>query len=327
MFPLEILNKKIRKCPKCREDIMYKNEKLLQLGINRNSQCKKCAASKNIPYGIWEENSNWNRKCPTCDKIIIYTGKYAKQNVLWYEKQKHKCKKCAAIGRGSPNEITRLKISNTLKGRKIPTEIVEKIRQSLKKRFNDPEWKEKYKFLRKGENNGMYGKHHSQETRKNLSKIITIAMNSPEIKTYLNNIRKSLEFKIKCSERFKGKKRSVEHCRNLRLAHIKRIENMIGNGLPLNPKFNKDACPIIDEYGNHNGYHFQHALNGGEFYIKDLGYWVDGYDKDKNVVLEVDEPHHFDIYNRLREKDVRRQKEIEEYLKCKFIRISIPKKG
>jgi very-short-patch-repair endonuclease len=54
-----------------------------------------------------------------------------------------------------------------------------------------------------------------------------------------------------------------------------------------------------------------------------LGYWLDGYDKEKNVVIEADEIHHFDIDGNLREKDIIRQKEIEAQLKCKFLRIII----
>jgi hypothetical protein len=60
----------------------------------------------------------------------------------------------------------------------------------------------------------------------------------------------------------------------------------------------------------------------GEYYIKELGYWVDGYDKEKNTILEVDEKQYFDFNGNLKEKDIRRQKEIEEYLKCKFIRLN-----
>ena len=49
--------------------------------------------------------------------------------------------------------------------------------------------------------------------------------------------------------------------------------------------------------------------------------YVDGYDKEKNIVIEYDEKHHFKN-KKLREKDIKRQNEIEDYLKCKFIRIS-----
>ena len=52
-----------------------------------------------------------------------------------------------------------------------------------------------------------------------------------------------------------------------------------------------------------------------------MGYWVDGYDKENNIILEIDESHHFDIYGNLIEKGIIRQKEIENFLSCKFIRL------
>jgi hypothetical protein len=67
--------------------------------------------------------------------------------------------------------------------------------------------------------------------------------------------------------------------------------------------------------------YIQHAENDGEFHIKELGYWVDGYDKENNIVYEWDEHRHFDVYGMLTPKDIQRQKEIEEHLHCKFIRI------
>ena len=66
-----------------------------------------------------------------------------------------------------------------------------------------------------------------------------------------------------------------------RIYMINKIEKEQLNGNQLYPNFNSNACKIIDEYGNKNGYNFQHAMNGGEFYIKELGYWVDGYDREK----------------------------------------------
>jgi len=83
------------------------------------------------------------------------------------------------------------------------------------------------------------------------------------------------------------------------------------------PNYNPEGCRAIDEYGKQHGYNFQHAENGGEFHIKELGYWVDGYDKEKNVVVEYDEPHH----NKKIDVDKRRQLEIEKHLGCQFIRI------
>jgi len=45
--------------------------------------------------------------------------------------------------------------------------------------------------------------------------------------------------------------------------------------------------------------------------------------KKRNIVIEVDEPHHFDQNGNLLEIDIRRQKEIEDFLNCTFIRIKI----
>jgi very-short-patch-repair endonuclease len=61
-----------------------------------------------------------------------------------------------------------------------------------------------------------------------------------------------------------------------------------------------------------------HALNGGEYHIKELGYWMDYYEPSINLVIEYDELHH----TRRTEKDARRQREIEDYLQCRFGRIN-----
>lgn len=70
---------------------------------------------------------------------------------------------------------------------------------------------------------------------------------------------------------------------------------------------------VIDEYGKTHGYNFQHALNGGEKRI--LCYWVDGYDKENNVVIEYYEKKH----DRKIEYDNKRMNRIIKFLKCKFV--------
>lgn len=87
------------------------------------------------------------------------------------------------------------------------------------------------------------------------------------------------------------------------------------------PNYNIKAIPIIEEYGKKYGYNFQHAENGGEYYVDGLGYYLDGYDNEKNVVIEIDESHHFNKDGSLKQSDVIRQEKIEKLLSCKFIRI------
>lgn len=84
------------------------------------------------------------------------------------------------------------------------------------------------------------------------------------------------------------------------------------------PNFNIRACRLFDEISREKNVKIQHALNGGEFHIKELGYWVDGYDKDNNVVYEFYEKSHF-RKGKLVDKDIIREKEIKDFLKCEFI--------
>jgi hypothetical protein len=87
------------------------------------------------------------------------------------------------------------------------------------------------------------------------------------------------------------------------------------------PNYNINAIPIIEEYGKKYGYNFKHAENGGEYFVNGLGYYLDGYDLEKNVVIEIDELHHFNKDGSLKQKDILRQNKIEKLLNCKFIRI------
>ena len=99
--------------------------------------------------------------------------------------------------------------------------------------------------------------------------------------------------------------------KKLRLITIEQRKKMFGNHHPM---YNPNSIPIIEEFGKKHGYNFQHAENGGEYHIKELGYYVDGYDKEKNVVVEYMEKHH----NRQTEKDEQRKQEIIDFLGCKY---------
>jgi len=110
-------------------------------------------------------------------------------------------------------------------------------------------------------------------------------------------------------------------CSNIsrRLKSLKRIEFNMNNNYQINPNFNKKACELFDKISLTNDINIQHAMNGGEFNIKELGYWVDGYDPVNNVVYEYDEKYHKS--KKQQEKDLNRQNEIIDFLKCSFIRI------
>ncbi|MBC8428104.1 MAG: hypothetical protein H8D94_01385 [Candidatus Pelagibacter sp.] len=230
----------------------------------------------------------YTRNCPKCDKIISYKSK----STLYQSNRKNtNCKSCSNSGINNPNYG------------KVRT------KQSIQKMVE----------VRK--HNGSYV--CSDETKKKLSKAHIGKIISKETKQKMSKSAMGRDMSGvnnpmfgksgKDSPRF-GKIHTIETKRKIRLSTLERIERMSGQ---LYPNYNPRACKIIDEYGKKHGYNFQHAENGGEHHIKELGYWVDGYDKDKNVVIEYDENYH----NNIQKKDIQRQKEIEKYLGCEFIRI------
>jgi len=107
-----------------------------------------------------------------------------------------------------------------------------------------------------------------------------------------------------------------------RLITLQKIQKQISNGGQIIPSYNIKSISILEQKAKELGItDLRHAENGGEYYIKELGYFVDGYSKEKNVVIEIDEKSHFNKDGSLKNKDIIRQKEIEKLLGCNFIRI------
>lgn len=146
------------------------------------------------------------------------------------------------------------------------------------------EAKEKCRISKLGAKNPNYGKKMSEEQKQKISDAVT------------------------------GYKHTEETKRKLSIAARKRIENSPNQNFS---RYNSSSIPIIEQYGKDHGYNFQHAENGGEAHI--LRYWVDGYDKNKNVVIEYYEKSH-NRKSRI-DKDDRRKQEIIDHLECEFIEI------
>jgi hypothetical protein len=202
------------------------------------------------------------------------------------------------------------------KGVKRTPEQIEKTISKTRGKKRTPEQIERMKAGRKAPYKGNKGYKHTPE-----------AIEKLRISGKKSIGRKwTAETRINFSKARKGKpgkKLTVETRRKIRLKNIERIQNSLKAGYQVTPFWNPSGCSIIDEYGQAHGYNFKHAMNGGEHFFKEIGYWVDGYDPEKNVVIEIDEAAHYDAEGNLKEKDLRRQKEIEDYYRCTFIRIRI----
>ncbi len=257
----------------------------------------------NIKQTICTKCSVINKKririCPnlTCKAIITYKSK---RGYFSSKKKNSLCRKCSA----KENNPWKGKSSNR-KGCKLTKEQCLNISNYIT-------------GLRVGKNHPMYGKKHSDETRKKISKMLS-GKNNPMYGKHHSN-----EVKTKISASNMGKPGPVmtpQGLLRLRLKRIQEIEIDKNNGIRIIPSINKSSCKIFDEINKILGWSGQHGLSIlGEFYIKDLGYWVDYYESNLNIVIEYDEKKHYKN-NQLKEKDVIRQKEITEYLGCKFYRI------
>jgi hypothetical protein len=114
-----------------------------------------------------------------------------------------------------------------------------------------------------------------------------------------------------------GKTPDEETRKKLRIIFIEKLKSI---NKKFHPSYNKKGCEYFNKLMEEKGINIQHAENGGELHIKELGYWVDGYDKENNTVYEWDERYHY-VKDELKEKDQIRQKAIEKFLNCNFIRI------
>lgn len=116
---------------------------------------------------------------------------------------------------------------------------------------------------------------------------------------------------------FKGRAHTEESKEKTRVSTLKYLEQTVGD---IQARYSIKGCRYIDDLNDKFGWNLQHAENGGE--ISMFGYFFDGYDKERNIVFEYDEPRHYiDIENNiLCDKDIERQNYIIKNLNCEFYR-------
>lgn len=295
----------------------------------------------------WKHFVDFDIKCNDCGKVVHINSYITDKHV----KNKYYCKLCRSKGERNGmfgkhlSEEHRKKISDRLKGENSPLygkplseETKRKLSESHKGKYDGEknpmygknaweifeqkyghdaflEKKREYSEKFKGENNPFFGKHHTEETKKKLSEMLK---NSEKHKKRCASIeyRRHLSESLKKSEKLKKSRNSEEYKKKKR----EQWERDFKEGRRPRASYNPKACKVFNYIMERDSIHIQHALNGGEFLVEGLGYWLDGYDKKNNVAYEYDEKWHF-VGGRLKESDIKRQKEIEEKLKCKFIRI------
>ena len=277
------------------------------------------------------EEKIYSRNCPDCSKELKTKNKYYFKKAVT---NNQKCGSCTLKGRTFSDEHkANLKKNhadlrgdkNPMYGKKHSAEIISKISDKVSEAYSDPKLRKRVSDSKiewhKANDNPFLGKTHSEETKLRMAEIANKRWENPEERAKMS--AKSLKWLETHDTNFKGMKHTVETRKQMRVAAIKRIEEAKFNGGQMMPNYNISSIMILEEIAKEMGItDLQHAENGGEFHIKELGYFVDGYSKEKNIVLEYDEPHHFNSDGNLKESDIIRQNEIEEYLDCTFIRIT-----
>ena len=177
------------------------------------------------------------------------------------------------------SKMTKHKISQTKKGCKSSLETRQKISESNKGHIVTPETKEKISKSHKG----------------------------------MKGISPSIETRRKISEANKGRVVSKETREKLRVALLKKVEEFCEKyGKPFIHRSKKEI-ECIDE---HLKLVCRYRIDVD---FRPIGYIVDGYIHEINLVIEFDEKYHENFKQKI--KDFERQRNIEKELGCKFFRI------
>ena len=129
------------------------------------------------------------------------------------------------------------------------------------------------------------------------------------------------ETKKKISERMKIVQGEPQVRRRVRTQALRRIEQSLAEDGQICPAYNRQACEFFRRFDEANDTDGQYATNGGEYRVEGLGYFLDYINHDLKLIIEWDEEAHY-RNGKLRQKDVRRQKEIQEQFPgYTFIRI------
>ncbi len=242
--------------------------------------------------------TDFNKNCPICDKIIYYSQE---RSLIESVSKNRKCRSCSKIGH--PSTIH--------KNGKVPEKTLRKMSKSWFKNGHRPINAD---FRRGKTLEEIYGKKKAKELKNKMSsRVMSLESNKKRSKSCIA---------ARCGYSNKGRKTSEKLKRLFRKQMVERLLKTYTN---FHPSYNTNACKYFDRLNKENGYNIQHALNGGEYFIKELSYWLDGYDKKNNIVYEWDERRHFNKNGTLKNKDILRENEIKRFLNCKVIRIKDPK--
>lgn len=118
----------------------------------------------------------------------------------------------------------------------------------------------------------------------------------------------------------RGVPMSESHKESIRKGTIRYLEKTGALERQESHRISQKGIAYMDNLNKTFGWNLQHGGNGGEYQV--AGYFLDGYDSEKNIAFEYDEKKHYKNWeeNILKDKDIKRQEIIIEKLGCQFYR-------
>jgi len=243
------------------------------------------------------ENKEYIKECPICGKEITFSRKNALVASIRDNKM---CKSCSLRKRYSdPKEREKASIVHKKSYSDDPS-IKEKISVACIKRFFDPKEREKTSRiskkiwadleLRKKASDKSIKFYSNPEEVKKMGAAVKIALNNPDIK---KKHRDAIKIAMRRPD--------------VRKRHIEALTKVNYLGRAMDVGFIE-----MIKCWNKMGFHFQ---SNYQIHTDTDLFYVDGYDKEKNVVLEYDSKYHNNFTQK--QKDLIRQQKIIDILKPK----------
>lgn len=258
-----------------------KNEELdkndITIDIEKKFVKEKC---RNIITEKYEKN------CPICNNIQIYKSLNILRKAIKYNSL---CKSCDIF-----RKTNNIGIKNHFYGKHHTNETKQKIKEKRKSQTFSEESRKKISLTHK--NNKYNLGRKCEDNTKLLMSLKKKGKNNP-----------NYGGKYVADSLLRGKCHTETTKQKMRESAAKRIQKF---GI-LSRNFNPKACQFIDNLNKERRWNLQHALNGGEIVV--IGYFLDGYDKDKNIVFEYDECRHRN--KKQKNKDFIRESKIIDFLK------------
>lgn len=179
--------------------------------------------------------------------------------------------------------------------------------------------------LHQGKLNPMFGRKHSRKSIEKMRVTCTGKKASEETRKKMseNNRFKGVHrygkdaafYGRRHTEEWKQRMR-VLACQRLSKLQIQRNDNGQMNNVG---KKEGEYFVALEKEKDWNGVFYQKS--GKQFLLEDLGYFLDYYEPNLNIVVEYDEPRHY-VNGKLQPKDLQRMDEIKKNLRCKFLRFN-----